>query len=280
MSKHPWIPKSLPAIAVAAALLPGWASADYHETRNLTLDAANLHELKIWAGAGRLEVRGVDDLDRVTVRAEIEVRRIDESDGPDYVARAVKLDLAARGPQARLVADSDSALLRRDWPTLIHLVVRMPARMPLDVDDDSGPIDIAHLRAGLRVDDDSGKLTVRDIHGGLDISDDSGSMSVEDIEGRVTINDDSGGITLRSVRGDVEIDDDSGGITVTNIIGNVHITDDSGSMRVEGVDGHVTVTDDSGNIEVKDISGDLEVLDDGSGSVRINDIRGKVRVDS
>lgn len=256
------------------------ARAAYRESRDLTLSAADLDSLTVVAGPGNLDIRGVDGLDRIEAKAEIIVDRISESKGADYVAKTVVFDLTERGGGARLVADHRTGAVRRDWSTRINVIVRMPAGMALTADDDSGDLQIEHLKRGLHLRDDSGDATVRDIAGAVTINDDSGSLIVEAIGGALEIDDDSGELIVRSIRGAVRIGDDSGDITVEDVTGDVRIDDDSGDIRVTDIQGNVTIRDDSGDITVHDISGDLDIPDAGSGRLHMNDIGGKVRVDS
>ena len=59
----------------------------------------------------------------------------------------------------------------------------------------------------------------------------------------------------------------------------VHESDGSGSMRINGVKGRLVVRDDgSGSIDVSDVGGDFEVDNDGSGGVTHDGVRGTVRI--
>jgi len=268
------------SITTALCLASVFATAEYRENRELTLDALNLADLEVEAGAGSLDIRGVDGLDRIEAKAEIVVDRISQSNGQEYVARTVVFELRNVNGKAKLVAEHRGGLTHRDWSTRVNLVVLMPTSMPLSVDDDSGDLEIQHLTAGLRLRDDSGDSTVRDIAGGATIDDDSGQLIVENIEGSLKINDDSGDLAVHNIIGSVSIEDDSGDIEVGDVTGDVDIEDDSGDITVSTVQGHVTINDDSGDISATDISGGLDIPDAGSGNLQMDRVRGVVRVDS
>jgi hypothetical protein len=283
-------------IVIAAGLIGAAASADYKETRELALDAADLSRIEVIAGPGTLDIRGVDGLQRIEARADIVVRRVSESRGADYVSKAVVFDLKKQGHGARLVADHKNFVGRRDYPTQVNLLVRVPPALALSVDDDSGDLEIQHMTAGLRLTDDSGDARISDIRGGADIDDDSGevwisniaggvridddsgTLEVNSVEGSVDIRDDSGHLAVRNVRGTVKINDDSGNVSVTDITGDVSIEDDSGTIEVTAIQGNVIIRDDSGGIRVSDVSGDLDIPDADSGEVRVSDIRGATRI--
>ncbi len=59
---------------------------------------------------------------------------------------------------------------------------------------------------------------------------------------------------------------------------DLDVNDGSGSMKIENIKGRVIIEDGSGDISVGGIVGDLEV-DDGSGGIEIFDVSGDVSVD-
>jgi hypothetical protein len=225
------------AMFVAGATQAGWNT--YEETRELTLDAGDVTNLSINAGAGSMKVVGVAGLQTIDVTAMIGVSDADKDEAEGIMSKKMTLTLEADGDTALLEAFFDDGFLGQDTDAYIALVISVPTGTALTIDDGAGSIEVA------------------------------------DVEGDVTIDDGAGSIDLSNVAS-VKLEDGSGSIKIRDANGDVHIDDGSGSVKVRGVAGTVTIDDGSGSIEVSDVEKDLVILDDGSGGQRFADIRGEV----
>ncbi|MFQ5609126.1 MAG: hypothetical protein ACE5F8_02535 [Woeseiaceae bacterium] len=58
------------------------------------------------------------------------------------------------------------------------------------------------------------------------------------------------------------------------------IIDGSGSIRVQDVRGSVTISDGSGSIRVEDVDNDVIIEEDGSGGVSVANVGGNFEQDS
>ena len=219
----------------------GWS--DYEETRDLKLAADGISQLTINAGAGSMDVSGVQDLDNIVVKATIIVPDEDEDDAVRIIEKRIKLSLEKNAGVAELDAWFENGLVSFGSSPYIVLEISVPTGLALNIDDGSGSIDVV------------------------------------DVGGDITIDDGSGSIDIRNVAS-VKIDDGSGSIDIVNAAGDVSIVDGSGSISVKHVEGSVTVDDGSGSIKVSDIDHDLIIIDDGSGSLTFSDIRGTVDGDT
>ena len=229
-------------MAMFLASFTASAASDYTETRNLTIDTDGLELFFINAGAGRIDVEGVDGIDRIEVKATIVIPDTDEDDALKMIEKKMELGLERKDGQAVLKSWFEGSFWGFGSDGHIDLEIRAPASLAISIDDGSGSIEVRNFVADVRIDDGSGSIDVQTV-GALDIDDGSGSIDVMD------------------VAGDVFIDDGSGGITV------------------EKVGGSVTIDDGSGSIHVRDVARDLTILDAGSGSVSFSDIRGTVEQD-
>ena len=229
------------AMFTASLAEAGWNN--YEEVRELSIDAAGLDVLTIDAGAGSMQVRGVERLDEIRVTAHIGVNVSDDSKAQRIIEKRMRLDLAADGSEGHL-----QAMFERGIPVVgsdgyIALEIEVPSELSLRIDDRAGSIDIAGVSAALTIDDGSGSIQ---------------------IEGA----------------GSIDIDDGSGSIKIRGADGDVNIVDGSGSVSVHDVSGSVTVDDGSGSIRVSDIGEDFIVVDDGSGGVTHKNVRGTVDAES
>lgn len=230
----------LSVIAVAAASLltgcvvyangsGGWGDDDLqHETRELSLAAADLTRFEIDAGAGSLEVYGEAGRTDINVVAEIYYRDKDD----------IELSLEQDGDEAELIADFSGGGGWGGTSPRINLTVYMPEAMMLDINDGSGSISISGIDADVDIHDGSGSLEVTNIGGDLDIDDGSGSIDIRDVQGNLMVDDGSGSIYIIDVAGKVTIDDGSGSITVRNVGGLDIIDGGSGSVSTENVGNH------------------------------------------
>lgn len=225
--------------------------ADIELEETLSISAEGLNTFKIDAGAGSLEIIGVDSENLINVTAEIIT-----TDDRDYT-----LSLESKGSSAYLVAEHHNT--SGSWygsSPYINLTVTMPKDMLLDVKDGSGFIKIENIARDVIIDDGSG------------------FMEIASVGGDLTVDDGSGYITIDGVNGAVDIDDGSGALSVENVDGNVEIEDGSGELTVYDVGGAVTIDDGSGGIDVNGADA-LYVIDSGSGGLQFKNIKGKVEVD-
>ena len=225
------------AMFVASLAQAGWS--EYEEVRDLDLDASGVSQLSIIAGAGSMDVTGIEGLDKITVKATIVVPDEDEEGARKVIEKHMVLSLEKDGDRAELNAEFKQGLMGWGSSGYIALEINVPQGMSVDIDDGSGSIDVI------------------------------------DVVGDVTIDDGSGSIDVKNVA-NLKIDDGSGSIDVVTASGDVSIVDGSGSISVKHVAGSVTVDDGSGSISVSDVENDLIIVDDGSGSLNHSDIRGSV----
>ena len=233
---------------VCAVAIAMWSPPASAEGKRLSLPADGLQSLRIEADEGFLHIKAVPGLETIEVDAEIHGRE-----------RPHRLSLEKHGDAALLVADIID-LRFFDMNSRIDVTVRIPDRLALDIEDDSGAIEVSGTRADMKIEDDSGDILVRDHRGAL------------------TIRDDSGDIQLQEIVGAVKIDDDSGVMNLASITGNVSIRDDSGGIRISDVTGHVSISDDSGGITAANITQGLTIERDGSGGVTTTNIQGGVEI--
>ena len=214
--------KSILILSLFAASLSYAAWQDFEEVRELRLESDGIAELSIDAGAGALEIEGVDGANSVQVTATIVVPDRNADEAAEVIAKYLKLSLVRDGNRAKLLA-------RFDQPSLSF--AESP-RINLQIDDGSGAIDIRDVRAAVNIDDGSGGVTLKNVAGPVRLDDGSGSIRIENVDFDVHVIDGSGSIDISGVKGSVTIDDGSGGIEVRDVGQDLVILDD-GSGRVK-----------------------------------------------
>jgi len=229
------------------------SSANFHQQKELTLSASSLKKLDIETGAGSLTVKGSEHANEISVTADIYTH---SSSSENY-----EFELSDSGSTAFLIAKNNKSSSWGGKSPRIDLVVTIPTRMMLEINDGSGSIDVS------------------DIIGSVDIDDGSGEIKLNDIIGNVSIKDGSGKITLTEIDGNLSIDDGSGSIYARGISGDANIEDGSGDLTVRNVKGTIIIDDGSGDINVEDAGG-LKIIDSGSGGLKVNNVKGGFEIDS
>jgi len=211
----------------------------HSQEKHLRLSADGIEVLRIDCGAGALVIQGSEILDQIEVTAEIVIKGVSENKAKGIIQDQVELSLERRGRKAVLISHFESRFsVISLGGKAIHLTVRVPERMDIDIEDGSGDIGVEHIAGDVRIDDGSGEIRV------------------EGIKGDLVVDDGSGVIKVIGVKGDLEIDDGSGSLYARNIGGNVTLRDGSGSIDVSGVNGDVYLKDDgSGGVAIKDVKG-------------------------
>lgn len=213
----------------------------YQTEKTLTLPAGDIRQLFVDAGAGSLKIEGVEGLSSIDVKAEIYVRGVRAERIEDFFEEHLRLSLEKSGSAAVLKGYFHfSGISFFAGEASIDLTVRVPKAMDLEVEDGSG------------------------------------WTTIENIRGEVAIDDGSGDLDVANIEGNLRIDDGSGDIDARNITGDVEIDDGSGSMDIVKVGKTVTVDDGSGGIYIDDVGGDVVLESTGSGSVRTENVRGRV----
>ncbi|WP_424961256.1 DUF4097 family beta strand repeat-containing protein [Ekhidna sp.] len=150
----------------------------------------------------------------------------------------------------------------------------------LDIDNSSGDINVANLRASSsNIEATSGDITLRSIVANLNVETSSGDIDIDGLTGDSEIESTSGDQEIYNSRGNIETRASSGDITVSGFNGKIEIQATSGDVDVRKgvgalkirtssgeIDGYgIEVNDDcyfdatSGNIEI-DFTNDLDDL--------------------
>lgn len=287
----------LTSLALAALPLGVQAQQDCEYQADRMVEAAmdGIDHVIVRAGGGDLQIEG--ELGRRGVLAT----------GLACAPRERQLDQL----QIRTSREGDSLVVATEIPEgfnplnwfradgWIHLTVKVPAGVSIDVEDSSGSariskvgsaritdssgdLHIENVRGGVTVGDGSGNIVIRGLHGPLRLANGSGDVSIAEMSGDIIIaNDGSGEITIEDVQGNVTIGEDGAGdIRVQRVSGSVKIEEDgAGDIFVSEIKNDVSILrDTSGEIEVAAIDGDFAVEDAGSGGVRHQGIGGSIRL--
>lgn len=231
----------------------------YDEPRSARVNARGASRIVIVGRAGWLRVEGKEGMSEVIAEGTARAPRTD-------LLQDIKLTGTRDGDVVRIVVDMPK-VEHRDWDSnwdsgpALDLTVTVPNNIPVEIEDSSGELRVIGT-AALDVDDNSGSVEIRDVGGALRVRDGSGELEIQNVRGDVTIDDGSGEIDVRDVTGSVTLRDGSGSITARTVGGSVHVERDG-----------------SGGIRVVDVGGDLTVERSRKRGLSYSGVKGRIRVE-
>lgn len=231
----------------------------YDEPRTARVNARGATRIVILGRAGWLRVEGKEGMTEVVAEGTAIAPRTD-------LLKDIKLHGTREGNVVRIEVEMPK-LEHQNWDSswdsgpALNLTVTVPNNIPVEIEDSSGDLRVMGT-AALDVDDNSGGVEIRDVGGALRVRDGSGELEIDNVRGDVTIDDGSGEIDVRDVTGTLTLRDGSGSITAHTV---------GGSVNVE--------RDGSGGIRVTDVGGDLTVQRSRKRGVSYSGVKGRVRVE-
>lgn len=226
----------LTLLLLAGPAAAGWLNIT--ETRDLSLDAAQLQQLEILSGHGFVVVAGEAERETISVTAEIRIPATSESKAAAIKTKYLELDLSAVGDTATLVGTFDDYVPWRGDQASVRLTVRVPKELDVVIRDGTGFIEVTDMDGDLTIEDGSGSIDLKRIGGKVSIQDGAGWIDVDRVNADVVIQDRSGGISVSRVAADVVIDDGAGRVDVRDVAGDLTLVDNaSGRFTFAGVQG-------------------------------------------
>lgn len=225
--------------ALLAILIPVPGAAQEQEPVELRRAVSSGAYVKIWGGAGRVEVVGWDR-DSLTVTG---TRR----PGPGRFFHQVDGDAVKLGFEiAREEADAVEADLR----------IRVPAESTVWIKVVSAAVEVSELR---------GSVDVHSVSGPVEVSGSPRSVNVESMAGAIDLDlADSEVVRARGGAGDVTFRGRALDLTATSVRGSiVAVADGVRRARLESIDGDVRYRGGvrrGGTLEVETHGGDVELL--------------------
>lgn len=170
------------------------------------LHAGSASKVRITAVSGDLRVTGWD-------RDEISAK----TDGD-------MLDLVLGGDEATITCDSD-------------LILSIPRRLPLEIEDVSGDADVRELPGGVSLREINGDLALRMV-GKIAIGTVMGDMDARE-SGPLTINDLHSDLSVRGCKDNLVVKSVDGDVSLHEVQGDVNLECVTGDLYVRGVNGNL-----------------------------------------
>lgn len=189
--------------------------------RTAVISTRGAHVVRIIALAGSLRIEGRRGLTEARARGNASAAHPQGLDDVRLVVERHDDTVCVK----TLFSDSNQSGFQS-----LHLVVEVPAEIPLDVRDGSGDTDIRGV-GDISIHDGSGALRVSEVGGLVRIWDGSGEIRASHVQGGVeVVQDGSGAIDVDDVGGDFRVDrKGSGEIHFADVRGRLRLPDHSRS---------------------------------------------------
>lgn len=190
--------------------------------------------------SGSITIRGVDDIDEVTVHRELRYR-FDLPDEASHRVSGGELMLEDCGPQCS-----------------VSYTVEVPSRIPVSGVTTNGGIDLSNL-GGIDVRTSNGRIVLDDIDGAIDARTSNGRIEGDELTG--------GTIDVRTSNGSIELrPDGTADVTARTSNGSITVTVPDGDYRIDMETSNGRTDSELGNDSGAEVHLDLETS---NGSISI-----------
>ena len=158
-----------------------------------------------------------------------------------------------------------------------ELVVYVPARSPISIENTFGEIDASGLEAGVQATTNYAETKLTDIRGGIDATSSMGELTASNCEGPLTLKNSYAPITVEECSGTMTVENAYTQVTVSDSRGPLSIKN-SGTVTVSDHHGDLVIENSLGPVEVTGLQGDLTATNRYQ-SIVVRDIDGSVKLD-
>ena len=272
------------------------------ENKTLNINAEKPLTLKVIDHAGSVTVTGAD-VETVQLKA-VKTAYDSSQSRADQEVKGIKYTVEQTGNKITLRYELPKSMNISNKVNTVDFFITVPLTTAIDIDSNSGEVNITDIAGKVIVVNDFGDVTVENLEGALSVSTNSGEVTATSIiagNSDIDLQSDFGAINLRNTRGkDVSLDSNSCTITLQDVratgdintntdFGNTSFENGSGdSLSIETNSGKVSVVkvriskeikvqDDFGEIELDQASAPTYDLHTNSGSITVSGVEGKLK---
>ena len=163
-------------------------------------------------------------------------------------------DIVGSSLVIRVVSSNSTYNWKNRRITKSRIDITLTDGVKIDIDNSSGDINVANLRASeSKIEASSGDVTLRSVVSNLEIETSSGDIDIDGLVGDSRIESTSGDQSLYDLKGNIKTQASSGDITVSKFDGSIDLEATSGDIEIRGGEGKLEVRTTSGEIEGRDI---------------------------
>jgi DUF4097 and DUF4098 domain-containing protein YvlB len=164
---------------------------------------------------------------------------------------------------------------RRDVSFSVDYELLVPDRLPVNVRNRFGDVDVSGMKGGGSIVNASGRVVTADGGGHYAIENRFGAIEATRLSGDVTIRGANGPVTANTITGAVNISNRFGYVNANTIRGDAVIVNANGSVGAASISGRADLSTRFGRIDAQGVKGGLRVLA-ANGAVKVADVDGPV----
>jgi hypothetical protein len=195
---------------------------------------------------------------------------------PEARASLLRSELSARrlgsdGAYIEFRHPTDRPMSRLD----VSFCILVPARFNLDLETESGTIQVDNLDGDLRAATAGGDIHTADITGTARVQTAAGDIDLGNINQRLEAHTAGGSIRVGDVKGDAFLETSGGEIVSGMVGGSVHAQTAAGDILMRGIGGPAIVQTAGGQIQLGECGGSVRAQT-AAGSIHVDGARGRV----
>ena len=157
----------------------------------------------------------------------------------------------------------------------VSFCILVPARFNLDLETESGTIQVGNLDGDLRAATAGGDIHTADITGTARVQTAAGDIDLGNINQRLEAHTAGGSIRVGDVKGDAFLETSGGEIVSGMVGGSVHAQTAAGDILLRGIGGSAIVQTAGGQIQLGECGGSVRAQT-AAGSIHVDGARGRV----
>ena len=250
----------------------------YHFTEKHEQETSGASSIEIVNRYGNVEVIP-SDADRIVVDVDKTVIAMNQDEAAK-IQNDLQYSISQDGSRYRVVSNynrDQNRVRGRRFKT--SLVVKVPKRSSITVDNRNGTVEITGLTGDQSVNNSFGKVTVLRIEGAVAITSKNDTVTVEEIQGPTTIFNEFGNVEARRLGGTLDVRHRNGNVEVESVKGNTKVSSSFGSIDVKDIGGTLDVNARNTSVQVARVENDV-VVENQFQSIQLEGLKGGLRINN
>jgi len=249
----------------------------YHFTEHQEKEVPSGSSIEIFNRYGNVEIIAADT-DRIVVDVDKTVIAPNEAEAAKLSKEYVVYSIVGDGSRYQVLSNynrDQNRVRGRRFKT--SLVVKVPKRSAIVLDNRNGNVDISGLTGEQKITNAFGNVTVTGISGAVEVSNKNANVTVDDINGATNIFNEYGNVEVRKIVGAFELRHRNGNVEVEGVKGDSKVSSSYGAIDVRDIDGALNVSASHTSVEVLRVEKDV-VVDNQYQSIRLEGLKGSTTV--
>ena len=187
------------------------------------------------------------------------------------------ISLTTRYPEMA-IRETQQRGRNRDLSFSVDYDLLVPERMPVNLRNRFGDVNVSGMKAGGSITNASGRVTATDGGGRYDIENRFGTVEALRLSGDVVIRGANGPVSASTITGMVNISNHFGNVNAATIRGDALIVNANGSVEAVGISGRADLRTTFGTVDFRDVG--VVIASSANGSVTGTNVNGTANVNA